>query len=79
MKREKGERIQKLRSVMDQLIDGTVLPQRHRDHALHGEWQGCRDCHIEGDWILVYELWKDATGNETTTFHATGNHEHLFG
>lgn len=79
MKQSKGEKIHKLRAMMDQLIGGTMLPQKYRDHALHGEWHGYRDCHIEGDWILMYELGVDVEGRETITFHATGNHEYLFG
>ena len=79
MKQSKGENIYKLRAVMDQLMDGAVLPQKSRDHTLHGEGHGCRDCHIEGDWVLVYEFGVDVEGRETITFHATGNHEYLFG
>ena len=79
MKRSKGIGIFKLRSVMDQLVDGKILSQKHRDHALHGQWKDCRDCHIEGDWILIYELGMNEEGQETITFHATGNHEYLFG
>ena len=29
------------------------LDPRHRDHALSGDWEGFRDCHIEPDWVLV--------------------------
>jgi mRNA interferase YafQ len=30
------------------------LPRRYFDHALSGEWQDCRDCHIKPDLILIY-------------------------
>lgn len=69
----------KLHTVMRLLIDGKPLPLKYRNHALQGEWQHVRDCHIEGDWILLYELGTDPDGTETVTFHATDNHEHLFG
>ena len=29
-------------------------PRRHRDHALAGAWQGCRDCHVWPDLVLIY-------------------------
>ena len=79
LKHARGQKMRKLHAVMEKLIDGATLPSQCRDHALHGEWQGCHDCHIEGDWVLVYELEIDAGGREMITFHATGNHEYLFG
>jgi mRNA interferase YafQ len=35
-----------LRSVIELLADDKPLPQRHVDHALSGDWQKYRDCHI---------------------------------
>lgn len=64
---------------MLKLIKSEALSQRHRDHALQGELKGYRDCHIEGDWVLIYELGFDEEGNETITFHSTDNHSNLFG
>lgn len=74
-----GKKMQRLDAVMGILVDGTVLPSKYKDHALLGEWKPLRDCHIEGDWILLYELERDAEDQETVTFHATDNHENLFG
>ena len=31
------------------------LADRHRDHALTGNWEGHRDCHIRPDLVLIYE------------------------
>ncbi len=78
MKRS-GRNILKLEIVMALLIDGIALPRKQKDHALQGEWHHVRDCHIEGNWILLYEIGANAEGQETVTFHATDNHEHLFG
>ena len=30
-----------------------VLPDRNRDHALSGGWNGYRECHIKPDPILL--------------------------
>ncbi|MQT78311.1 type II toxin-antitoxin system YafQ family toxin [Pseudomonas helleri] len=30
------------------------LPEKHRDHALTGNWKDHRDCHIKPDWLLIY-------------------------
>lgn len=78
MKRS-GRKIGKLHAVMSLLVDGQSLPPRYRVHVLQGEWQRLRDCHIEGDWILLYEVGVDASGQETVVFHAPDNHENLFG
>lgn len=77
--RRSGRKLRKLETVMGMLIEGGRLSPRYRDHALSGEWQHLRDCHIEGDWILLYELREDTAGNACVIFHATDNHENLFG
>jgi mRNA interferase YafQ len=64
---------------MEMLIDGQILPPQCNDHPLRGELRHLRDCHIEGNWVLLYQLGSDANGNETIIFHATDNHENLFG
>ena len=74
-----GRNIGKLDDVMELLIDKKPFLLRHRDHLLKGQWQHVRDCHVEGDWILLYQLRTDNEGNETITFHRTDNHENLFG
>jgi mRNA interferase YafQ len=30
------------------------LPPRNFDHALTGDWQDCRDCHLRPDLALIY-------------------------
>jgi mRNA interferase YafQ len=74
-----GKKLSKLDEVMAALVRGEILPAKFRDHALQGELRRRRDCHIEGDWILLYELGEDDEGNGTITFHAPDNHENLFG
>lgn len=43
-----------LRSIIEALADDLPLLERHRDHALTGEWKGYRDCHVKPDLVLVY-------------------------
>lgn len=74
-----GKDITKLDTVMRSLVYEEPFLSKHRDHALKGEWQHLRDCHIEGDWLLLYQLGTDAEDNEIVAFHATGTHENLFG
>ncbi|MBU0458980.1 type II toxin-antitoxin system YafQ family toxin [Patescibacteria group bacterium] len=77
--KKSGKDIEKLKAIMLRLIQKKTLPSEFNDHQLHGKWKYLRDCHVEGDWILLYELGVDNNNNETITFHATNNHENLFG
>lgn len=43
------------------------------DHALKGEWADYRECHIGGDFLLIYEV----EGN-IINFVRTGTHAELF-
>ncbi|MBI2635876.1 type II toxin-antitoxin system YafQ family toxin [Candidatus Peregrinibacteria bacterium] len=74
-----GKNISKLDTVMHMLVDGVFLPSKYKDHALHGVWQDMRDCHIEGNWVLVYELAISDDGSDIIIFHATDTHENIFG
>jgi len=62
---------------MEQLIGSKRLNRKYKDHALKGEWLGFRECHIEGDWLLVYKIDEDRDG-AIITFYATGSHADLF-
>ena len=67
--------IDKLIEIMDMIIEEKPLPPERRNHPLHGEWDGAFDCHIQGDWVLIYEI---DTETRTVTFHRTGSHSDLF-
>lgn len=36
------------------------LPEKHRDHALAGDWRDHRDCHVKPDLVLIYRKPDDA-------------------
>ncbi|MBI5414790.1 type II toxin-antitoxin system YafQ family toxin [Candidatus Peregrinibacteria bacterium] len=78
LKKSGRRNIEKLHKVLQDLIDGKKLAPHHVDHVLFGEWNRYRDCHIEGDWVLIYEIGEDSEERETITFHATGTHAQLF-
>ena len=77
-KRSGNRNMKNIENVMNKLIDGEILEQKYCDHELWGKWKWFRDCHIEWDWVLIYELWEDDNWNEIITFHATDNHANLF-
>ena len=73
--KRRGKNLDALFAVISQLAAGAALPHRNREHALSGNWRGTRECHIEPDWLLIYE--KDA---ETLVLICvrTGTHSDLF-
>jgi mRNA interferase YafQ len=47
------------------------------DHPLKGEWDGHRECHIGGDFLLAYKI--DGSGKTgTIVFVRAGTHAELF-
>ena len=42
--------------VVDLLASGETLDPTYEDHALHGDYDGYRECHIRGDLLLVYKI-----------------------
>ncbi|WP_130099613.1 type II toxin-antitoxin system YafQ family toxin [Siccibacter turicensis] len=63
--------------AMTRLFHGGVLPASYRDHALQGEqWDGARELHIGGDFLLVY---RHSPAQNLLTFIDIGTHSELFG
>jgi len=73
---KRGKDMSKLREVLGLLLSGKPLPQKYKDHPLKGPLLGFRECHIENDWLLVYQIIKDELVLLAT---ATGSHSDLFG
>jgi mRNA interferase YafQ len=48
------------------------------DHPLKGEWAGYRDCHIGGDFLLIYKVDEGAGKYGAIVFVRTGTHADLF-
>lgn len=68
-----GRDLSRLGEVIDLLAAGTPLPPNSRDHQLVGNRKDYRECHLGGDWLLVYQV----TG-EAAILVRTGSHPELF-
>jgi mRNA interferase YafQ len=44
-----------LEQIATQLANDLALPEKHRDHALSGNWTDHRECHIKPDLLLIYK------------------------
>jgi mRNA interferase YafQ len=71
--KKRGKSIEKIKLTIKLLIDGGNLPEALLDHPLKGDWKGCRDLHIEPDWLLIYRL-----NDNILRFERTGSHSDLF-
>jgi len=41
-------------AVLKLLLENKPLAEKHKDHALTGDWEDHRDCHIKPDLVLIY-------------------------
>jgi len=57
------------------LAKGEALPPKYRDHQLKGRLSAFRECHIKGDWLLIYRVIEDKL---VLSLHSTGTHADLF-
>ena len=73
--KKRGYDIRLLEKTIALLAEGKALPSEYRDHALVGDYSGCRECHIAPDWLLVYEIVEDELLLYLTR---TGTHSDLF-
>ena len=73
--KKSGYNLQLLKDVVDTLAMGLPLDEKYQDHKLIGNYQGCRECHITPDWLLIYEIAEDEVILYLTR---TGTHSKLF-
>lgn len=64
----------KLEYVIETLLSNKKLESKFKDHQLSGKWKNHRDCHIEPNWLLIYQLTIDSlilerTGSHSEFFH----------
>jgi mRNA interferase YafQ len=64
-------------NVVAQLIEDNPLAAKHRDHLLIGEYAKVRECHIQPDWLLIYDKVDDVECGELKLIR-TGSHSALF-
>ncbi len=72
---KRGLDIKKLEQAVAILEENGVLPQQYRPHKLVGKYAGKWECHIQPDWLLIWEQ------NDTELillFLDTGSHSDIF-
>lgn len=67
--------ISKLEKVIDLIANEMPLPKEYKNHPLIGNYKGFMECHIEPDWLLIYQI---DSGELTLILSRTGTHSDLF-
>ena len=71
---KRGKDLDKLWEIVDQLLAERPLDPHHRPHRLSGAWSRAWECHIEPDWLLIWNL-----DDSDLILVRTGSHADLFG
>ena len=73
--KKRGYDIELFKQVAKLIINETPLPAKYKAHKLNPHSANRWDCHIKGDWVLVYRF--DYKIGEVI-FEDTGTHSDLF-
>jgi len=73
--RNQPQKMEKVAEVLRMLRDDIPIPQEYSPHMLKGDYKGCMECHIEGDFLLI---WIDETETQIGVLRL-GSHSELFG
>ena len=70
---KRGKSAEAIKLVIQLLAMEETLDAKYKDHALVGDYAGTRECHIEPDWLLIYQPRVD-----DIVMVRTGTHSDLF-
>lgn len=73
--KKQNKNLDKLFKVIDTLANGDTLDAKYKGHELTGNYKGTRECHIEPDWLLIYEIHEDVL---ILLLSRLGSHSNLF-
>lgn len=72
---KRGLEESKLEHVLILLREKGTLPSQYKPHKLKGNYQDLWECHIQSDWILI---WDQQDSIKLITLIRTGTHADLF-
>ena len=72
---KRNKPITKLDKAIDVLTSGDTLPIEYKEHILIGNFKGIHECHIENDWLLLFEFDEEKL---RLILHGVGTHSDLF-
>jgi len=66
---------ERLKTVLQILVNNEPLDAKYKNHLLIGNYNGCSECHIKPDLLLIYKI--DMELNELQLVRV-GSHAGLF-
>lgn len=73
---KRGLNMSKFKECVSLLSSKGSLPPQYRPYKLSGRFAGAWECHIEPDWLLV---WEQNDNELTLLMIETGTHSDIFG
>lgn len=73
--RKRGYNMEILKKAIRTLSKQGRLPKSYRPHKLVGNYNDCWECHLKGDWLMI---WQQNDNELTLLFTGTGTHSDLF-
>lgn len=70
---KRGKNPKKFEEILQYLAASEELPKRCVPHKLSGNFKGFWECHIEPDWLLIYDV-----GEDYVHLARIGTHSDLF-
>lgn len=64
--------------ILELIANDAPLGPEWKDHPLRGNWSGYRECHIGGDFLLIYRVDESDGKSGTVVFQRLGTHAELF-
>ena len=73
--KKQNKNLDRLFETVNIIASGGTLDASCRDHELSGNYKGTRECHIEPDWLLIYEIRGEVL---VLMLYRLGTHSELF-
>jgi mRNA interferase YafQ len=72
---KRGYDVSLLFQLMEQLMEQGFVDNSYKPHKLSGNYSGYWECHLQPDWLLIWEINKQ---EKRIVLHYTGTHSDLF-
>jgi len=73
--KKRGKDMSKLTNILNLLASRAIMPEHNKDHQLSGDMKDFRECHIEPNWLLIYQIFENKL---ILSASGTGTHSDLF-
>ena len=73
--KKRGKDMAKLTETLNLLANREIMHERYKDHQLFGNLKDFRECHIEPNWLLIYQIFENTL---ILSASGTGTHSDLF-